>query len=272
MRTRKLGDLEVAVVGMGTAYTFHNVPSQKDIGVRQQIIDNCIASDISFIDTSPMYGDSEKVLGVVTEGKRQQFQLATKVWTRGQGKGQEQIARSFRLLGTDYIEVFQIHNLVDWSTHLPALEDLKAEGKIGQIGITHYSPSRFPEIIDIMKTGRVDTIQIPYNVLERSSEKAVLPLAAELGMGVIVMEPLGVGRLVQGLKRQPDLSPLHDYGISTWAQALLAWIVADERVSVVIPATSRPERVGENARVGSLPPLPEELRDYISKEAGRCLS
>ena len=102
MRTRKLGDLEVAVVGMGTAYTFHNVPSPKDMGVRQQIIDSCIASDISFIDTSPMYGDSEKVLGIVTEGKRQRFQLATKVWTRGQGKGREQIARSFRLLGTDY--------------------------------------------------------------------------------------------------------------------------------------------------------------------------
>ena len=122
-----------------------------------------------------------------------------------------------------------------------------------------------------METGRVDTIQIPYNVLDRACEKAILPLAAALGIGVIVMEPLGVGRLVKGFKRQPDLSPLADLGIQTWGQALLAWILADQRATVVIPATSRPERVLENAQAGSIAPLPEGLRDHISLEASRCL-
>ena len=161
---------------------------------------------------------------------------------------------------------------MDWRTHLPALERLKAEGRIGQIGITHYTTSAFPEMMEIMKTGRVDTIQIPYNVLDRSCESAIiLPLADELGVGVIVMEPLGVGRLVKGLKRQPDLSPLAHFGVQTWGQAPLAWILADQRATVVIPATSGPERVLENAKAGSIAPLPEELREHISREASRCL-
>ena len=255
---------------MGTARTF-DVASQVDIAVRQQIIDSCIACGVSFVDSSPMYGESEKVLGIATQGRRQPFQYATKVWCEGQDSGQAQIARSFQLLRTDYIDVFQIHNLLDWRTHLPVLERLKDEGKIGLIGITHYSTSSFPDMMSIMKTGLIDTIQVPYNVLERTCEKAILPLSAELDIGVIVMEPLGKGKLVKDLKRQPDLSPLVDYGVQTWAQALLAWVLHDERVSVLIPATSRPERISENALAGSLPHLPTELRDHISREARRCI-
>ena len=271
MQTRKLGSLDVGVVGLGTARTF-DVSASDQVATRQIIMDTCISSGTSFLDTSPMYGLSEEVVGATTQGNRDSFQLATKVWCQGQGAGRDQIAQSFQLLKTDYIDVFQIHNLVDWRTHLPVLARLKAEGKIGQIGITHYTASAFPEMMEIMKTGRVDTIQIPYNVLERSCEGAILPLADDLGIGVIVMEPLGVGRLVKGLKREPDLSPLADFGIQTWAQALLAWILADQRAAVVIPATSRPERVFENAQAGSIAPLPpEELREHISREASRCL-
>ena len=122
-----------------------------------------------------------------------------------------------------------------------------------------------------MKSGRISAIQIPYNVLERKCEQEILPLAEELGIGMIVMQPLGVGRLVTGLKREPNLSPLRAHGIETWAQALLAWILADARVSVVIPATSKPERIQENAAVGALPALPQELRTYIEKEVQQCL-
>ena len=269
MLTRKLAGLEVNVVGLGTAATFE-ISSSKEIPVRQQVIDNCLACDATFIDSSPMYGESERVVGLATRGRRGKFQLATKVWCRGQDAGEAQIANSFRLLQTDFIEVLQIHNLVDWQTHLPGLERLKAEGKIGLIGVTHYAPAAFPEMMAIMKTGRVDTVQVPYNVLERSCENSVLPLAEEMGTGVIVMEPLGKGMLVRGLKAEPDLSPLRAYGVDTWAQALLAWVVADVRVSVVIPATSKPKRVFENARVGSLPLLPSEMRDYLSAEIKRC--
>jgi aryl-alcohol dehydrogenase-like predicted oxidoreductase len=114
-------------------------------------------------------------------------------------------------------------------------------------------------------------VQIPYNVRERACEDRILPLAADLGIGVIVMEPLDKGRYVKGLRRQPDLSPLEAFGIRTWGQALLAWVLGDPRVSVAIPATSRPERVEENALAGSIGVLPPAIREYIRRETERCL-
>ncbi len=270
MQTRKLATLEVPPIGMGTWKTF-DVHSETEIDVRKKIITSCLSEGVSFLDSSPMYGESESVVGLTTEGKREQFQFATKVWCTGLAQGRAEIAQSFERFRTDYIDVFQIHNLLDWETHLPTLEELKAERKIGLIGITHYLTQSYPEMIQIIKSKRISTIQIPYHVLERTCEQEMLPLAEELGIGVIVMQPLGVGKLVTGLKREPDLSPLQAHGIETWAQALLAWILADARVSVVIPATSKPERIRENATVGRLPALPTELRAYIEREARRCL-
>ncbi len=270
MEKRKLGSLEVPVIGLGTARAF-DVDSDSDLAVRRTIVDHCIAAGSIFLDTSPMYGHSESVIGQVTDGRRDQFQFATKVWCSGASAGRNQIAQSFGLLRTDYIEVLQIHNLLDWRTHLPYLESLKAEGRIGQIGITHYATSSYGEMASIMRTGRVDTIQIPYNVMERKCESVILPLAHEMGIGVIVMEPLGVGRLTRGLKRTPDLAPLAGHGIETWAQAVMAWILADPRVTILIPATSQPHRVFENAKVGLMPLLTPDLREHISREADRCL-
>jgi aryl-alcohol dehydrogenase-like predicted oxidoreductase len=270
MEWRPLGQLQVPVIGLGTARTF-DVRSAADMAVRRQVIDRCIAQQVTFIDSSPMYGRSEEVIGLTTAGRRQHFQLATKVWCQGRGRGEAQIAQSFQLFQTDYIDVFQIHNLLDWQTHLLTLEHLRDQGRIGLIGITHYSTSAYHSMLEIMRSGRVDTIQIPYNVLERTCEKQVLPLAAERGIGVIVMEPLEQGRYVKGLRHQPDLAPLVACGIRTWGQALLAWVLADPRVSVVIPATSRPERIDENAVAGSVARFPQELRDYIRRETERCL-
>ena len=129
----------------------------------------------------------------------------------------------------------------------------------------------YPAIADLMRSGRVDTVQIPYNVMERGCEEELLPLAQELGIGILVMEPLQKGRYVKELKSRPDLTPLKEFGIATWAQALLAWVFGDPRVSVTIPATSRPERIKENASAGSVGVLPQELRDYIQRETERCL-
>jgi aryl-alcohol dehydrogenase-like predicted oxidoreductase len=125
-------------------------------------------------------------------------------------------------------------------------------------------------LAEIMRTGRVDCIQVPYNVLERDVEEEILPLAQDMGIGVIVMRPVGRGVLVRGLKTQPDLSPLKEYGIETWGQAALAWLLSDSRISLVIPATSRHQRISENAAAGSAI-IPAELREYISSEAKRCL-
>jgi aryl-alcohol dehydrogenase-like predicted oxidoreductase len=270
MEVRKLGRLQVSVIGLGTARTF-DVTAAHDIAVRRQIIDCCLTQQMTLIDSSPMYGHSEEVIGLTTEGRREHLQFATKVWCQGRAEGEAQIMRSFRRLKTTYIDVLQIHNLLDWRTHLMTLEHLREQGWIGLIGITHYSTSAYPAMLEIMRSGRIDTIQIPYHVQERSCETQILPLAEERGIGVIVMEPLAKGRYVKGLRQPPDLSPLAAFGIRTWGQALLAWVLGDPRISVAIPATSRPERIAENALAGSIGRLPPELRDYIGRETARCL-
>ena len=270
MENRKLGNLDVSAIGLGTLRTF-DVESGPDIAVRQQIVDNCLTNDINFIDSAAWYGQAEKVVGITTEGKRDKFYLATKVRTEGKEAGEEQIANSFHLFKTDYIDLFQVHNMVDYRTHIPTLTRLKEEGKIGMVGVSAMVHEAYPEIIELMKSRQVDTIQIPYNVVERGCEDELLPLAEELGIGVLVMEPLKKGRYVNELKSQPDLSPLAEFGVKTWAQALLSWVLGDSRVSIAIPPTSRPERIQENALPGTLGQLPQELRDYVREETQRCL-
>ena len=270
MEFRKLGNLEVSVIGLGTLRTF-DVTSDEDIAERQRIIDNCVVNEINFVDSAWMYGNAEQVLGITTKAKRDKLYLATKVRCEGKEAGEEQIARSFRLLDTDYIDLFQVHNMIDYQTHLPTLERLKEEGRIGMIGVSAMVNEAYPAIMDLMRAGRIDTVQIPYNVVERGCEEELLPLAEELGIGILVMEPLKKGRYVNELNGQPDLAPLREFGIHTWAQALLCWVLAEPRISIAIPATSRPERIEENALPGSLGPLPQELRDYVREETARLL-
>ncbi len=270
MEYRKLGSLDVSAIGLGTLRTF-DVTDDDEIAVRRRIVDNCLKSDVNLIDTAAWYGHAEQVVGEITEDLRDQFYIATKVRTEGKAAGEAQIARSFELLKTGYIDLFQVHNMIDWQTHLPTLERLKGEGKVGMVGVSAMVPDAYPTIMDLMRQRRVDAVQIPYNVLNRSAEDEVLPLAEELGTGVLVMEPLQKGRYVLELKQQPDLTPLRDYGINTWAQALLAWVISDRRVSSAIPTTSRPERVQENAQAAAAAELPQPFRDYIRSEAERCL-
>jgi aryl-alcohol dehydrogenase-like predicted oxidoreductase len=270
LQLRKLGKLEVSAIGLGTLRTF-DVTAAADIAVRQEIIDKCLTSQINLIDSSPFYGNAEKVVGITTRGKRDKFYLATKVRCEGREEGAAQIARSFELFNSDYIDLFQVHNMIDWRTHLPTLERLKEEGKIGMIGVTAMVPEAYPDIMGLMKSRRIDTVQIPYNVVDRECEAALLPMADDFGIGILVMEPLKKGRYVKELKRRPVLTPLAEFGIKTWAQALLAWVLGDSRVSVTIPATSRLERIVENALPGSLRPLPPELRDHVRQETLRCL-
>ena len=135
MEYRKLGGLDVSVIGLGTLRTF-DVTDDDGIAVRRQIVDNCLDSDVNLIDTAAWYGQAEQVLGEITEDLRDQFYIATKVRTEGKEAGEAQIARSFELLKTDYIDLFQVHNMIDWQTHLPTLERLKGEGRIGMVGVS----------------------------------------------------------------------------------------------------------------------------------------
>ncbi len=159
-----------------------------------------------------------------------------------------------------------MHNLVAWEEHLPWLEGEVEAGRIGRLGVTHYSPGAFGELERALRTGRFAAVQLPYNPAERTCERRLLPLAAELGIAVVVMEPLGSGSLLRQVSDR-ELAPLSGFGVATWPQALLKWALSDLRVDLVIPATRRPERAAENAAAGSPPWFGPEERAYVERLA-----
>jgi aryl-alcohol dehydrogenase-like predicted oxidoreductase len=157
---------------------------------------------------------------------------------------------------------------VDWRDRLAQLERRRDEGAVRLLGATHYSAGGFAELAEVMRTGRIQAVQIPYNPRQRAVEREILPVAEELGIGVVVMRPFAEGGLMRATPAQEALEPLRELGIDTWAQALLKWVLSDRRCHVAIPATSRPGRMPENARAGEPPWLGPEERDYIARLAG----
>jgi aryl-alcohol dehydrogenase-like predicted oxidoreductase len=211
-----------------------------------------------------MYGEAERVLSQTIGERRSRALIATKVWTSSPAEGRRQISRAMQLFG-DLIDIYQIHNLVAWREQLTALEAERDAGRVRVIGATHYSPSAFGDLVAVMKTGRIGALQIPYNPGQREVERTILPLAADLGLGVIVMRPFDEGRLMNRLPSPGLLEPLHAFGVTTWAQALLKWILSDPRCHTVIPATSKPERAAANAAAGEPPWLGRNERDYVGR-------
>jgi diketogulonate reductase-like aldo/keto reductase len=166
------------------------------------------------------------------------------------------------------VEVEQVHNLVAWEEHLPWLESEREAGRIGRIGVTHYATSAFDELARALQTKRFATLQVPLNPRERTCEQELLPLAAELGVAVIVMRPFGEGALLARPPSASELAPLAPFGVTTWPQALLKWALSDARVDLVIPATSKPERTAENAAAGEPPWFGPEERALVERLAG----
>lgn len=265
MERRALGKtgLEVPVIGMGTWKTFDVQGTRAEANARE-IVDRALAAGVDFFDSSPMYGQAERVLGEALGRRRGEALVATKVWTRSPSEARAQVDAALRFFG-GHVDLYQVHNLVSWRENLTLLESLRESGRIRTIGATHYSPSAFGELREVMETGRVTAIQIPYNPRERDVEREILPLAADLGLGVIVMRPFGEGSLMRKLPPEADLKPLAPFGVHTWGQALLKWILSDERCHVAIPATSKPERVTENAGAGSPPWFGPEEREYVAR-------
>jgi diketogulonate reductase-like aldo/keto reductase len=192
--------------------------------------------------------------------------LADKVWTPSPEEGAAQLARAVDWYG-GRVELMQIHNLVAWRAHLPVLEAARDDGRVGLIGATHYSPSAFGELAEVMATGRIGAVQVPYNPQQREVEERILPLAADLGIGVLLMRPLGEGRLVRSGPSPDALAPLQAFGVSTWGQALLKWGLSDPRVHVSLVATARPDRLAENAAAGEPPWFGPEERAYVLRLA-----
>jgi diketogulonate reductase-like aldo/keto reductase len=209
-----------------------------------------------------MYGGAERSLAAALEGRRDEADVATKIWAGSVGEGREQYRRQLARYGR--VELEHVHNLVSWQEHLEWLEPERDAGRIGRLGVTHYDPAAFDELARALRTRRFDAVQVPYNPGERECEDELLPLAAELGIAVVVMRPLGAGRLAARDPGRDRLAPLADFGIETWAQALLKWALSDERVDLVIPATTKPERARENAAAGEPPWLGPEEREYVA--------
>jgi aryl-alcohol dehydrogenase-like predicted oxidoreductase len=247
---------------MGTWRSF-DVKETTEETIRRQIVDSALATGTTLFDTSPMYGEAERVLSAALAGRRDHVLIADKVWTSSATEGREQIRRAMRWYG-DRVDIYQIHNLVAWRQHLPVLEDLRAQGAVGVIGATHWQHSAFGELIEVIDTGRIGMIQIPYNAADRIVEREVLPLAEARGLGVLVMRPLGAGELVRRTPPAGALARLERFGVTTWAQALLKWVLSDRRVHCAIPATSKVERVAENGAAGEPPWFDEETRGYVT--------
>lgn len=257
MEERRLGP----VVGLGTWKTF-----QGDLETARAVVEASYESGGHLFDTSPMYGEAESTLAAALGPRRGEAIIATKIWTPDSAEARRQYANQLAWFG-GRVELEQVHNLVAWEEYLPWLEAERDEGRIGRVGVTHYASSAFPELARALRTRRFDAVQLPYNPQERECERELLPLAAELGIPVLVMVPLGSGRLVAHPPDSAALEPLRPFGVETWAQALLKWVLSDERVDAVIPATKRPERVRENAVAGNPPWFGPDERRYVERLA-----
>ncbi len=258
METRRLGP----VVGLGTWQTFGG-----DAAAARFAVDAALASGTTVFDSSPMYGGAQASLGAALTDRRAGTTIATKIWTSSADEARAQYDEQRRLFGR--VEIEQVHNLVAWHAHLRWLEEEKAEGRIDRVGVTHWSSGAFDEVERALRTGRFDVVQLPLNLGQREVEQQLLPLAAELGVVVIVMSPFGGtgAPLLRHAPSRAELEPLVGHGTETWAQALLKWVLSDMRVDLVIPATSRPERAVENAATGRPPWFGPEERAYVERLA-----
>lgn len=255
MEERRLGP----VVGLGTWNTFRD-----DTELADEVVGAALDAGVRCFDTSPMYG-SEHALGAALGERRGEASVLTKIWTPSAAEARKQLEDQLGWFGC--VEVEQVHNLVSWERHLPWLESEREAGRIGSLGVTHYSSSAFAELARALRTGRFQTLQIPLNPVERSAERELLPLAAELGVAVIVMEPFGSGSLLRRPPTAERLAPLRPFGVASWPQALLKWVLSDPRVDLVVPATSKPSRAAENAAAGTPPWLGPDERLLVERLA-----
>jgi aryl-alcohol dehydrogenase-like predicted oxidoreductase len=260
-RTLGATGLRVPVVGAGTWRTFDVRGPAAEANVRR-VVDAALAGGGRLFDSSPMYGQAERVLGAALAGRRDAAVVATKVWTADDDEAKRQFAFALDAFG-GRIDLYQVHNLVRWERRLDQLEALRADGRVAAIGATHYASSAFDELARVMRSGRIGAVQVPYNPRNRDAEREILPLAMELGLGVIVMQPLGEGSLLRRTPPPEALEPLHRFGVRAWPQAVLKWSLSHPAVTAVIPATTSMAHMEENLAAGSPPWLEPDARELV---------
>lgn len=240
------------VIGCGTWQTFDVGTASDERAPLAEVLRTLFEAGGSVIDSSPMYGRSEEVVGdLLTQQKaHDKAFVATKVWTQGRDAGISQMRRSMQLLQDERIELMQIHNLLDWRSHLPTLRAWKKEGRIKYLGLTHYTASAYDELESVMRSEKLDFIQINYSMDDRQAERTLLPLAADRGIAVLVNRPFGGGTLLRSLSGTPLPPWAGEIGCESWAQILLKYVLGHPAITCAIPGTSRPKHMADNSRAG----------------------
>lgn len=254
-------------IGLGTWQTFDVAEQKSAREPLKGVLRRFAQGSGKVIDSSPMYGNSESVLGDLATGLGilKQLFLATKVWTRGREAGMQQMEDSFRRLRAPQIDLMQVHNLLDWPTHLPTLRRWKEENRIRYIGVTHYTASAYGELADVLEHQDIDFVQLNYSIAEREAERRLLPLAMERQIAVLVNRPFAEGALFRRARSKTLPAWSKQIGCATWSQFFLKFIISHPAVTCAIPATSNLDHLIENMQAG-IGPLPDrELRERMAR-------
>jgi diketogulonate reductase-like aldo/keto reductase len=248
---------KLPVVGLGTWRTFDVGTSAAEREPLKEVLQRLVGLGGRVVDSSPMYGTAESVVGDLAGdlGLVDKLFLATKVWTSGREAGIAQMEQSLRRLRARRLDLMQIHNLLDWRTHLHTLRTWKEAGRIRYLGVTHYTSSAYDELERVLRSEPLDFVQVNYSLGEREAQRRILPVAHERGIAVLVNRPFSEGGLFQRVRGQALPSWAAELDCESWAQFFLKWILAHPAVTCVIPGTSRPQHVVDNmkAAVGRLP-------------------
>lgn len=258
---------KLPVIGLGTWQVFDVGPNPAERQPLEDVLSKFVALGGRVVDSSPMYGRAEQVIGEIGSklGLISSLFLATKVWTTGKSEGIASMERSAARMQTKRVDLMQVHNLVDARTHLATLREWKEQGRIRYLGITHYNSGGYPEVARLLRNEKLDFLQINYSLGETEAEKEILPLAQDRGVAVLANRPFGGGNLFSRVRSKPLPDWAGECDCASWAQFLLKWIVGHPAITCTIPATGNVRHVEDNLRAG-LGRLPDaKLRKRMSE-------
>jgi diketogulonate reductase-like aldo/keto reductase len=255
------------VIGLGTWQTFDIGPTDAERGSLRQVLSDFVKLGGSVVDSSPMYGRSEDVVGDLAAelNAHKKLFLATKVWTSGREEGIRQMEQSLAKLRASRVDLMQVHNLVDYRTHLATLRGWKEQGRVRYIGVTHYTESAYDDVAKVIQSEELDFVQINYSVAERAAERRLLPLTAERGLAVLVNRPFAAGGLFRKVSSHPLPAWAAEIDCASWAQIFLKFIISHPAVNCAIPATSKVQHLRDNMQAG-FGRLPDsQMRERIAR-------
>lgn len=269
MNSRQLGasGINLPMVGMGTRHTF-DVSGRDAQAACRELVTTALQHGTTVFDTSPMFDESERVLGTTLTARRTRAFIVSGVWAWEARDGLRQISRSLLLLdGT--LDLVQVQNAVNWEAYVQPFRHMRTVGEAQATGVSAEEGRDLPDLLRAMRSRAFDSVQIPLNPLQRTFAAQVLPLAGELELGVLITQPFGSGALLASVPPPHELRRFQRFHCTTWAQVLLKWVLSDPRVTVVLPASSNPEHVAQNAAVGRAPWFGREERAAVVELAER---